>query len=119
MRVERKGSSRSRELPFTSLLPPVLECYCVCWYPYRFEQIKSLETVQDVAAKFVTRGNPGGNEANWGPSKSLRELARLYAILEALRGDPCCEEVTCPELHGDKYVPKGKEQMGANSLISK
>lgn len=92
-RVLKKGSGRSRELGYISLVRPILEYGSVCWDPYRLGQIKSLEKVQKYAAKFVKRGRSYSDLTSWEPLEKRREKSRLCALYKAIRGDPSWAEV--------------------------
>ncbi len=87
IRVLRKGSGKSRELGYTSLVRPILEYGSICWDPYRLGQIKSLEKVQKYAAKFVRRGRSNSEFISWEPLEKRREKSRLCALFKAIRGD--------------------------------
>jgi hypothetical protein len=51
-----KGSSKTKELAYLSLIRPLTEYGAVCWDSYRQNQIDALEYVQRRAAKFVRMG---------------------------------------------------------------
>jgi len=53
MRILKKGNSNTKNLPYMSLVRPVLEYGAVCWDPYREGQISALDRVQKKAAKFA------------------------------------------------------------------
>jgi hypothetical protein len=60
--LKKKGSSKTKELAYLSLIRPLTEYGAVCWDPYRKNQIDALEHVQRRAAKFVRMGGGHGND---------------------------------------------------------
>jgi hypothetical protein len=52
-RILKRGSSKTKELAYLSLIRPLTEYGAVCWDPYRQNQMDTLEHVWRRAAKFV------------------------------------------------------------------
>jgi hypothetical protein len=88
-RILKKGSSKTKELAYLSLIRPLTEYGAVCWDPYRQNQIDALEHVQCRAAKFVRMGGGHGddrvNALGWEPLESRRRKARLRALFKNRR----------------------------------
>ncbi|KAJ4434138.1 hypothetical protein ANN_16458 [Periplaneta americana] len=55
MRVLRKGSAKSKEIAYKSLVRPVMEYGAACWDPYRLEHIKTLEKIKNGRLEYAIR----------------------------------------------------------------
>ncbi|KAJ4438060.1 hypothetical protein ANN_13999 [Periplaneta americana] len=62
MRILKKSNRKSKELAYKTLVRPIMEYGAVGCYPYRQNQIDSIEKVQRKAAKYVKLGKGHGEE---------------------------------------------------------
>ncbi|KAJ4447673.1 hypothetical protein ANN_09680 [Periplaneta americana] len=89
MRVLRKGSDKSKEIAYTSLVRPVMEYGAACWNPYRLEHIKTLEKIQKRALKYCRKNSP----LQWDTLTDRRTRIRLCALFKTYRGEPAWREI--------------------------
>jgi hypothetical protein len=82
MRVVQKGNKNTKNVAYKSLVRPILEYGAACWDPYRECQIKTLDRVQNKAAKFV-RHTGGLDWESWAQS---RKIARMCALFISYKG---------------------------------
>ncbi|KAJ4439019.1 hypothetical protein ANN_14975 [Periplaneta americana] len=82
MRVLRKGSDKSKEIAYKSLVRPVMEYGAACWDPYRLEHIKTLEKIQKRALKRCRNNSP----LKWDTLTDRRTRIRLCAMFKTYRG---------------------------------
>ncbi|KAJ4449513.1 hypothetical protein ANN_00913 [Periplaneta americana] len=89
MRVLRKGSDKSKEIAYKSLVRPVMEYGAACWDPYRLEHIKTLEKIQKRALKCCRKNSP----LKWDTLTDRRTRIRLCALFKTYRGEPAWREI--------------------------
>lgn len=75
------------ELAFTSIVYPILEYNAACLEPCRGQNLNTMQSVQNVAAKFVAR------VIIWDSLNVQREKVQLCSIFKALRGDSVSREI--------------------------
>ncbi|KAJ4435402.1 hypothetical protein ANN_18017 [Periplaneta americana] len=88
-RVLRKGSDKSKEVAYKSLVRPVMEYGAACWDPYRLEHIKTLEKIQKRALKCCRKNSP----LKWDTLTDRRTRIRLCALFKTYRGEPAWKEI--------------------------
>ncbi|KAJ4451694.1 hypothetical protein ANN_03164 [Periplaneta americana] len=81
MRVLRKGSDKSKEIAYKSLVRPVMEYGAACWDPYRLEHIKTLEKIKKRALKCCRKNSP----LKWDTLTDRRTRIRLCALFKTYR----------------------------------
>ncbi|KAJ4438086.1 hypothetical protein ANN_14025 [Periplaneta americana] len=89
MRVLRKGSDKSKEIAYKSLVRPVMEYGAACWDPYRLEHVKTLEKIQKRALKCCRKNLP----LKWDTLTDRRTRIRLCALFKTYRGEPAWREI--------------------------
>ncbi|KAJ4435325.1 hypothetical protein ANN_17935 [Periplaneta americana] len=89
MRVLRKGSDKSKEIAYKSLVRPVMEYGAACWDPCRLEHIKTLEKIQKRALKCCRKNSP----LKWDTLTDRRTRIRLCALFKTYRGEPVWREI--------------------------
>ncbi|KAJ4440163.1 hypothetical protein ANN_08301 [Periplaneta americana] len=89
MRVLRKGSDKSKEIAYKSLVRPVMEYGAACWDPYRLEHIKTLEKIQKRAFKRCRKNSP----LKWDTLTDRKTRIRLCALFKTYRGEPAWREI--------------------------
>ncbi|KAJ4437846.1 hypothetical protein ANN_13784 [Periplaneta americana] len=89
MRVLRKGSDKSKEIAYKSLVRPVMEYGATCWDPYRLEHIKTLEKIKKRALKCCLKNSP----LKWDTLMDRRTRIRLCALFKTYRGEPAWREI--------------------------
>ncbi|KAJ4442206.1 hypothetical protein ANN_12072 [Periplaneta americana] len=78
MRVLRKGSDKSKEIAYKSLVRPVTVYGAACWDPYRLEHIKTLEKIKKRALKYCRKNSP----LKWDTLTDMRTRIRLCALFK-------------------------------------
>ncbi|KAJ4444030.1 hypothetical protein ANN_05819 [Periplaneta americana] len=91
MRVLRKGSDKSKEIAYKSLVRPVMEYGAACWDPYRLEHIKTLEKIQKRALKCCRKNSP----LKWDTLTDRRTRIRLCALFKTYRVKNYVVSVKC------------------------
>ncbi|KAJ4451762.1 hypothetical protein ANN_03234 [Periplaneta americana] len=81
MRILRKGSDKSKEIAYKSLVRPVMEYGVACWDPYRLEHNKALEKIQKRALKCCQKNSP----LKWDTLTDRRTRIRLCAMFKTYR----------------------------------
>ncbi|KAJ4448312.1 hypothetical protein ANN_10327 [Periplaneta americana] len=81
MRVLRKGSDKSKEIAYKSLVRPVMEYGAACWDPYRLEHIKTLENIKKRALKCCRKNSP----LKWDTLTDRRTPIQLCALFKTYR----------------------------------
>ncbi|KAJ4451749.1 hypothetical protein ANN_03220, partial [Periplaneta americana] len=89
MRVVRKGSDKSKEIAYKSLVRPAMEYGAACWDPYRLEHIKTLEKIKKRALKCCRKNSP----LKWDTLTDRRTRIRLCALFKTYRGEPAWREI--------------------------
>ncbi|KAJ4445638.1 hypothetical protein ANN_12321 [Periplaneta americana] len=89
MRVLRKGSDKSKEIAYKSLVRPVMEYGAACWDPYRLEHIKTMGKIKKRALKYCRKNSP----LKWETLKDRRTRIRLCALFKTYRGEPAWREI--------------------------
>ncbi|KAJ4426421.1 hypothetical protein ANN_27235 [Periplaneta americana] len=89
MRVLRKGSDKSKEIAYKSLVRPVMEYGAACWDPYRLEHIQTLEKIKKRALKCCRNNSP----LEWDTLTDRRTRIRLCALFKTYRGEPAWREI--------------------------
>ena len=88
MRVLRKGSGKSKEIAYKSLVRPVMEYGSACWDPYRLDHIKTLEKIQKRALKRCNNST-----VKWDTLTDRRTRILLCAMFKTYRGEPAWREI--------------------------
>ncbi|KAJ4426704.1 hypothetical protein ANN_26502 [Periplaneta americana] len=89
MKVPRKGSDKSKEIAYKSLVRPVMEYGAACWDPYRLEHIKTLEKIKKRALKCCRKNSP----LKWDTLTDRRTRIRLCALFKTYRGEPAWRDI--------------------------
>ncbi|KAJ4439423.1 hypothetical protein ANN_07547 [Periplaneta americana] len=82
MRILSKGSDKSKEIAYKSLVRPVMEYGAACWNPYRLEHIKTLEKIkktgsQVLSEKFTIKmGHTQGQENENSIMRNVQNIQR-------------------------------------------
>ncbi len=90
MRNLKKCNTKAKEIAYTSLVRPVMEYGASCWDPYRIGLKKSLERIQNRAAKYTFRKNI---PARWESLEHRRKRARLCVMYKSYTGGPAWQEI--------------------------
>ncbi|KAJ4426821.1 hypothetical protein ANN_26620 [Periplaneta americana] len=99
MRVLRKGSDKSKEIAYKSLVRPVMEYGAACWDPYRLEHIKTLEKIKKRALKCCRKNSP----FKWDTLTDRRTRIRLCALFKTYRGEHAWRETKKNRLQPPNY----------------
>ena len=99
--VLKKGNSKKEILACTSIVRPFLEYGASCWYPYRENQIKALDSVQKKANKFANHTN----DSMWSNLAQRRKIDHIRAPFKAYTGERACKGIR-NELQGPCYLSK-------------
>ena len=83
MRVVKMGNKNTKSLAYTSLVRPILEYGAAWWDPYRECQIRTLDRVQNQAAKFAHYS--GGSDCE--SLAQSRNIARMCALYKTYTGE--------------------------------
>lgn len=90
MRNLKKCNTKAKEIAYTSLVRPVMEYGASCWDPYRIGLKKSLERIQNRAAKYTFRKNI---PARWESLEHRRKRARLCVMYKSYTGGSAWQEI--------------------------
>jgi hypothetical protein len=89
-RIRKQENSNTKNLAYTSLLPPILEYGAARWDLFREGQVYALDRVQRKAAKFANLKN----DWNWKTLALRRKIASICAVYKAYSGEPAWKAVS-------------------------